>query len=220
MSDIIVATDVIKHFDNGGIKALDGAGLTVAAGEFIAIMGPSGSGKSTFLNMIGGLDRPDSGSVIVDGLELSAQRDLTRYRAETVGFIFQLHNLMAMQTTLENVILPMFETRLTPRQRRKRAVELLELVGLGKRTHSYPPQLSGGERQRVAIARALANSPRIILADEPTGSLDSKNSDKSMDLLTKIWEEENKTLVIVTHEESVGRRAKRIVRMLDGRVTS
>lgn len=220
MSNIIEARDLSKHFEAGRIKALDGANLNVTDGEFVAIMGPSGSGKSTLLNMIGGLDRPDSGSLMVAGQDLTAKRDLTAYRARMVGFVFQLHNLIPAQTAVENVILPMFESRLGRRERRRQALELLELVGIVDRAYGYPPQLSGGERQRVAIARALANSPQIILADEPTGSLDSKSSDKIMDLLTEIWREEKKTLIIVTHEEAIGRRAKRVVRMLDGRVTS
>ncbi|MDP1809721.1 MAG: ABC transporter ATP-binding protein [Actinomycetota bacterium] len=218
MSNIIKARALRKYFDGDRIKALDGIDLDIADGEFVAIMGPSGSGKSTLLNMLGGLDHPDSGCLSVAGQDLMAGRDLTSYRARTVGFVFQLHNLIPAQTALENVILPMFESRLGARERRRQALDLIELVGLGKRAQGYPPQLSGGERQRVAIARALANSPRIILADEPTGSLDSKSGDMIMDLLTDIWGEGKKTLVIVTHEESVGRRAKRIVRMLDGRV--
>ncbi len=218
MNNIIEAHDLRKSFDKGKMKSLDGLSLTIKAGECVSIMGPSGSGKSTLMNMIGGLDKPDSGELIVDGLELSKKRDLTVFRATTIGFVFQLHNLIASQTALENVLLPMFEGSLTAANRRNRARELLDLVVLPGRNGAYPPQLSGGERQRVAIARALANSPKIILADEPTGSLDSKSSQKIMDLLMEIREKENKTLIMVTHEEAIGEQAERVIRVLDGRV--
>ena len=220
MSKIIELNDIRKYYDSGNIKALDGATLSLDNGEFVSIMGPSGSGKSSLLNMIGGLDNPDSGKITVNGVDITNKRDLTNYRAKTIGFIFQLHNLIPSQTSLENVMLPMYESSLKSGQRRLRALELLDQVGLGERVNSYPTQLSGGERQRVAIARALANSPDIILADEPTGSLDSKSSGMIMDLLTKIWEKEKKTLIIITHEEEIGRRAQRIIHMLDGRIAN
>ena len=220
MSKIIEMSDVKKYYDSGKIKALDGATLALDNGEFVSIMGPSGSGKSSLLNMIGGLDSPDSGKINVNGIDITNKRDLANFRAKTIGFIFQLHNLIPSQTSLENVMLPMYEGNLRSGQRRRRALELLEEVGLGERVNSYPTQLSGGERQRVAIARALANSPDIILADEPTGSLDSKSSGMILDLLTEIWEKEKKTLIIITHEEEIGRRAQRIIHMLDGRVAN
>ena len=218
MSDLIEAKYLRKSFDAGAIKALDGVDMTIAEGEFVSIMGPSGSGKSTLLNMIGGLDKPDSGQIIVAGDNITSKRDLTDYRARMIGFIFQLHNLIPAQTVLENVMLPMFEGPLRARQRRQRALELLEMVDLSRRPNSYPTQLSGGERQRVAIARALANSPEIILADEPTGSLDSKSSEMIMDLLIDIHRREKKTLVVITHEEPIAARGERVIRMLDGRI--
>lgn len=218
MNNIIEARGLIKSYEAGRVKALDGLNLEIEDGDFVSIMGPSGSGKSTLLNMIGGLDKPDEGELIVDGQDLTRKRDLTAYRSEMVGFVFQLHNLIPSQTALENVILPMFEGKLKSADRRERALHLLDLVGIADRAQAYPPQLSGGERQRVAIARALANSPKIILADEPTGSLDSKNSAKIMDLLAAIREKEKKTLIMVTHELDIGRRADRIIRMIDGQV--
>lgn len=218
MNNIIEAHDLKKSFDAGKVKALDGLDVSIKAGEFVSIMGPSGSGKSTLMNMIGGLDKPDSGQLIVDGLDLSKQRDLTAFRAMTIGFVFQLHNLIASQTALDNVLLPMFEGNLRAANRRNRARELLALVGIPEREAAYPPQLSGGERQRVAIARALANAPKIILADEPTGSLDSKSSQRIMDLLIEVQEKENTTLITVTHEEDIGEQAERVIRVLDGRV--
>ncbi|TET52602.1 MAG: ABC transporter ATP-binding protein [Actinobacteria bacterium] len=220
MSNFIEIKNIKKSYDFGKIKALDGVNLDITKGEYISIMGPSGSGKSTLLNMIGGLDKPDQGQIIVGGTNITKKRDLTNYRAQKIGFIFQLHNLLPSQTTLENVIAPMYESKLRSKKRRERASELLNLVGLRKRNTSYPTQLSGGERQRVAIARALANSPEIILADEPTGSLDSKSSDMIMDLLAEIWSEEKRTLIVITHEEVIGKRAERIVTMLDGKVES
>ncbi len=218
MNNLIELRAIRKYFDGGKIKALDGATLMIKDGEFVSIMGPSGSGKSTLINMIGGLDKPDSGQIVVDGDDITKARDLTRYRSKEIGFVFQLHNLIPSQTALENVILPMHEGNLKSKQRHERALYLLRQVGLEDRINSYPTQLSGGERQRVSIARALANSPKIILADEPTGSLDSKSSDMIMDLLESIWKEEKKTLIVITHEEIIGKRAERTIRMIDGRV--
>lgn len=218
MNNLIELRAIRKYFDGGKIKALDGATLMIKDGEFVSIMGPSGSGKSTLINMIGGLDKPDSGQIVVDGDDITKARDLTRYRSKEIGFVFQLHNLIPSQTALENVILPMHEGNLKSKQRRERALYLLRQVGLEDRINSYPTQLSGGERQRVSIARALANAPKIILADEPTGSLDSKSSDMIMDLLESIWKEEKKTLIVITHEEIIGKRAERTIRMIDGRV--
>ena len=218
MNNLIEIKDIQKSFDSGRIRALDGLNLKVGKGEYVSIMGPSGSGKSTLLNMMGGLEKPDSGTILVNGEDITKKRDLTDYRSKTIGFVFQLHNLLPTQSALENVIAPMYESRLGSRERWQRALEILKMVGLSQRTGSYPSQLSGGERQRVAIARALANSPEIILADEPTGSLDSKNSERIMDLLIEIWRKEKKTLVVITHEEEIAKRSERIVKMLDGKI--
>lgn len=218
MNNLIEIKDIQKSFDSGRIRALDGLNLKVGKGEYVSIMGPSGSGKSTLLNMMGGLEKPDSGTILVNGEDITKKRDLTDYRSKTIGFVFQLHNLLPTQSALENVIAPMYESRLGSRERRQRALGLLKTVGLSQRTGSYPSQLSGGERQRVAIARALANSPEIILADEPTGSLDSKSSERIMDLLIEIWRKEKKTLVVITHEEEIAKRSERVVKMLDGKI--
>lgn len=203
-----------KSFDGGKIRALNGVDLEVEMGEFISIMGPSGSGKSTLLNMIGALDVPDSGTIKVAGRDLSEERDLSRLRAEEIGFVFQLHNLIPSLTALENVEIPMFAVKHANME--ERAMELLEQVGLGDKADRRPTELSGGERQRVAIARALANKPSIILADEPTGALDSKTSRNILQMLQKLQDEEGVTLVVVTHEPHVAEMASRTIRILDG----
>ncbi len=218
MSNDIEARDLRKSFDKGKIKALDGVDMKIKQGEFVSIMGPSGSGKSTLLNMLGGLDKPDAGKLTVGGVDLTTKRDLTGYRANTIGFVFQLHNLLPSQNVLENIMMPMYEGKVRSKDRKQQAQKLLHMVGLADRENSYPTQLSGGERQRVAIARALANSPDIILADEPTGSLDSKSSAKIMDLLADIGKKEKKTLIVITHEDEIGKRAERIIKMLDGKI--
>lgn len=203
-----------KSFDGGKIRALNGVDLEVDMGEFISIMGPSGSGKSTLLNMIGALDVPDSGTVRVAGRDLSEEKDLSRLRAEEIGFVFQLHNLIPSLTALENVEIPMFAVKHGNME--ERAMGLLEQVGLRDKADRKPTELSGGERQRVAIARALANNPSIILADEPTGALDSKTSRNILQILQKLQEEEGVTLVVVTHEPHVAKMASRTISILDG----
>jgi putative ABC transport system ATP-binding protein len=219
MNDIIYARNIHKHYDNGRITALNGVNLNIAKGEFVALMGPSGCGKSTLLHMIGGLDKPLMGELVVAGHNLIKTRDLTNFRSKTVGFVFQLHNLLPSLTAVENVMIPMHQLRQPERAMRKRALELLDKVGMSGRTLSLSSQLSGGERQRVAIARALANSPVLILADEPTGNLDSKNSVQIMDLLTHVWKTEGSTLIVVTHDVSVAQRAQRVLYMLDGEIS-
>jgi putative ABC transport system ATP-binding protein len=206
-----------KSFEEGRIAALTGMDLTVASGELVAIVGPSGCGKSTLLHLIAALDSPDAGEIRVAGHDLSTRRDLNHYRARHVGMVFQLHNLLPTLTALENVQVPMFELGRSPGERRRRASELLRLVGLEGREHNRPPELSGGERQRVAIARALANEAPILLADEPTGSLDSEAGRRILDLLEELRRERHLTIVLVTHDAGVAARADRIVRMLDGR---
>jgi putative ABC transport system ATP-binding protein len=213
----IRALGLRKSFEGGRIVALDGMDLEIADGEFVAIAGPSGCGKSTLLHLLAGLDLPDAGSIEVAGHDVAAGRELTHYRSRHVGMVFQLHNLIPTLTASENVQLPLFELGLSGRRRRERADRLLALVGLAERAGSRPPQLSGGERQRVAIARALANEPPVLLADEPTGSLDSESGRLVLDLLGELRASRSFTLVLVTHDAAVAARADRIVHMLDGR---
>lgn len=201
------------------MNALDGVSCTVQSGEFVAITGPSGSGKSTLANIIGGLDRPTGGSVTVDGQDLSHVRDrqLSDYRNKHIGFVFQSFNLQGNQTAMENVMLPLVFARMKPHDRKARAKECLEAVGLGDRLKHKPSQLSGGQRQRVAIARALAVKPSIILADEPTGNLDSARGEEIMKLL-KSLNKQGITLLIITHDMSIARQADRIIQIKDGKI--
>ena len=215
--NIIEIKGLKKSYDNGKIKALNGMDLEVKKGEFISIMGPSGSGKSSLLNMIGALDRADEGSIKVAGIDLMKTKKLYEFRSKEIGFVFQMHNLIPNLSVLENVQIPMFETKTSPKDMKKRALELLEAVNLGDKINQKPTKLSGGERQRVAIARALVNHPSIILADEPTGSLDSKTGEVILNLLKDLHSKENVTLVMVTHEPYVGNMAERIVTVLDGK---
>ncbi len=222
MSDAasIDVTDAHKSYEDGRIHALDGMDLHVAAGEYTALVGPSGCGKSTLLHLIAALDRPDEGTIVVAGHDLAHEHDLSHYRARHVGIVFQLHNLLPTLSALENVQMPMFELGVRSSERERRARHLLELVGMEQRQQNRPTQLSGGERQRVAIARALANEPGVILADEPTGSLDSKSGLQVMELLESVSRERGATLVLVTHAPDLALRADRIVQMLDGRVVT
>ncbi len=217
---IVVETKELTKIygDSDGVRALDGATLTIRAGEFVAVMGPSGSGKSTLLNLLGALDRPTSGVCKVNAQDLTQVKDLDRFRSKTVGFVFQLHNLIPTLTSIENVEIPLQEEKMRDAARRARAQKLLTLVGLGDRLHFLPGQLSGGQRQRVAIARALANQPAIILADEPTGNLDSRSTDEIMDLLRQLNRDHGTTFIVVTHNPAVARAADRIVTLRDGRV--
>jgi ABC-type lipoprotein export system ATPase subunit len=223
MSDrpIVVETqDLVKIYGDGAeIRALDGVDLIILKGEFLTVMGPSGSGKSTLLNMIGALDKPTSGTVIVDNEDLATIEDVDRFRARTVGFVFQLHNLLPALTARENVEVPMHGQGLGEREMRQRAETLLNLVGLGDRMDHLPSQLSGGQRQRVAVARALANEPTIILADEPTGSLDTQAGTEIMDLLEDINLNQGTTILVVTHDPKVARRTRRILTMHDGKIS-
>ena len=219
MSELAIsAHGVRKSFEEGRIVALAGMDLEVEAGEFVAIVGPSGCGKSTLLHLLAALDRADAGSIRVGDHDLADASQLTHYRARHVGMVFQLHNLLPSLTASENVQLPLFELGLGARARRERAERLLDLVGLAGRAASRPPQLSGGERQRVAIARALANDPPILLADEPTGSLDSEAGRRVLALLAELRRTRALTIVLVTHDPAVAARADRVVHMLDGRV--
>lgn len=219
-SDIVVEThDLTKVYGDGvEVRALDGVSLSIRAGELIAIVGPSGSGKSTLLNMLGALDRPTAGEIIINGTSLSSVRDIDRFRSQTIGFIFQTHNLIPTLTARENVEVPMYESGLSSRKRRERAQELLGMVGLGKRIEFMPNQMSGGERQRVAIARALANRPAIVLADEPTGNLDTRTTDDIMNLLVELNRTQGTTQIIVTHNHEVACVARRMITFRDGKI--
>lgn len=214
----IEVADLVKTFDEGRTRAVDGVTLTVAQGEFVAITGPSGCGKSTLLHLIAALERPDSGRIVVLGQDIGRGRDLSRYRARTIGLVFQLHNLLANLTAVENVEVPMYELGLGMRERRRRALQLLEVVGLAEKARRRPPELSGGERQRVAIARSLSNDPPILLADEPTGNLDSKAGGNVMEALNAIHHQQGLTIVMVTHDPGIAATADRAITMLDGRI--
>lgn len=220
MSDesIIEIKGLKKSYENGQIKALDGVDLEIKKGECVSILGPSGSGKSTLLNMIGALDRPDEGKIHVAGEDLMEKKDFSKFRSKEIGFVFQLHNLLPNLTVLENVQTPMIETDIPDEEMEKRALEILKSVDLGDRIHQMPTKLSGGERQRVAIARALVNHPSIILADEPTGALDSISQDMILNLLKDIHKKENVTLIMVTHEPYVANSADRSVFVRDGKL--
>jgi ABC-type lipoprotein export system ATPase subunit len=200
------------------VHALDNVNFRIHQAEFVAVMGPSGSGKSTLLNMIGALDKPTTGKVIIDGHDMGKQHDLDSFRAKTVGFVFQMHNLIPTLTALENVIVPMQGQGGSERAHHKRAEKLLAMVGLSDRGHHLPAQLSGGQRQKVAIARALANNPAIILADEPTGNLDSASGDEVLNVFETLHSEHNTTIMIVTHDPRVARRTHRILMMKDGKI--
>ena len=216
---IVETRDLVKVYGDGArVRALDGVNMRIAPGEFVSVMGPSGSGKSTLLNMIGALDRPTDGTVMINGEDLAKVRNLDTFRARTVGFIFQLHNLIPTLTARENIEVPMRGQRISARNRRKRGKELLELVGLAGRMKNLPNQLSGGERQRVAIARSLANQPTIVLADEPTGNLDSQSGGEIIALMHQLNHELGTTFIVVTHDSAVARQTDRILIMRDGLV--
>jgi putative ABC transport system ATP-binding protein len=212
----VLVEHVRKVFEDGRIRALEDVSLRLAPGEFAALTGPSGSGKSTLLNLIGALDRPDAGTIAVDGRAL-ADGDAVGYRASTVGFVFQFHNLIPVLSAAENVQVPMMG-RLGRDERAQRANELLREVGLSGRASAFPPTLSGGERQRVAIARALANDPRLLLADEPTGALDSETGAQIVALLQRLREARGMTILLVTNDRAVAERADRVLELRDGRV--
>lgn len=200
------------------VRALDNVDLTVHEGEFLAVMGPSGSGKSTLLHLLGALDRPSSGRVVVDGQDLASVKRLDHFRSQTVGFVFQLHNLIPTLTARENVEVPLYETMNSRQARRERARKLLAQVGLSDRANHLPNQLSGGQRKRVAIARALANNPALILADEPTGDLDSVSSQEIIALFQALNESLGTTIILVTHDPAIARQAHRVVTLHDGRI--
>ncbi|QJW93897.1 ABC transporter ATP-binding protein [Frigoriglobus tundricola] len=220
-SHLLFADRVAKTYPDGDVHALNGVTLGVRAGQSVAITGPSGCGKSTLLNLLGMLDRPDSGQVLFRGRAVTTRREIDRFRARHIGFVFQSFFLLPTLTARENVQVPMFEgPPRTGRERAQKADELLELVGMAGRARHRPLQLSVGERQRVALARALANDPVLLLADEPTGNLDSDNADKVLDLLSALQKKHNLALIVVTHSQEVADRADRVVKMRDGRIVS
>ncbi|KKM94086.1 hypothetical protein LCGC14_1201790 [marine sediment metagenome] len=202
------------------IKALDEVSLEINNGDFVAIVGPSGSGKTTLANIIGGLDRPDKGKVIVNNMNLSEARDnkLSAYRNKNIGFVFQNFNLQFSYTALENVMVPLIFSKIKPSVRKEQAMYSLKAVGLDDRARHRPSQLSGGQRQRVCIARALVNNPSIIIADEPTGNLDSKKSVEIVKLLKDLNEDKGITVLIITHDKSVASKAKKVMKMIDGKI--
>jgi len=213
----VVVEHVRKAFEGGRIRALEDVSLRIAPGELVALTGPSGSGKSTLLNLIGALDRPDAGTIAVDGAVVDGS-DASEYRARTVGFVFQFHNLIPVLSAAENVQVPMLGRGPGRAERVERAEELLGEVGLVGRTEAFPPTLSGGERQRVAIARALANDPRLLLADEPTGALDSETGDQIVALLQRLRESRGMTILLVTNDRAIAQRADRVLELRDGRL--
>jgi putative ABC transport system ATP-binding protein len=215
----VVVDGVRKAFEAGRITALADASLRLEPGEFVSLIGPSGSGKSTLLNLIGALDRPDAGTIVVDGTPL-AEVDGADYRAGTVGFVFQFHNLIPSLSALDNVQIPMLGRVPGRGEREQRARKLLAEVGLGERASALPRVLSGGERQRVALARALANEPRLLLADEPTGALDSETGAQVLALLERLRADYGMTVLLVTNDGDVAASAARTLRLLDGKVVS
>lgn len=215
---IVVAEGVTKAYDHGRVRALRGVDLCLERGEHVSVVGPSGCGKSTLLHLLGALDRPDEGRVLFEGRDIAGDRRLYRLRARAIGFVFQLHNLLPTLTAVENVEVPLYGLGVGRRERRRRAQARLEDVELLDRSGHRPGELSGGERQRVAIARALVNEPDLVLADEPTGSLDQAAGRAVLDVLERLVEQRGLTLVVVTHDREVAGRAGRLVRMLDGRV--
>jgi len=220
---VIRIEDLVKvyHLGETLVEALRGISFNVMPGEYVAVMGPSGSGKSTLLNLLGCLDVPTEGSYFLDGEDVSQLDDdeLSRVRREKIGFVFQSFNLISQINVLENIEVPLFYQGWNERDSRRRAEQLAQLVGLGDRMHHRPAELSGGQRQRVAIARALANDPRIILADEPTGNLDSKTGQEIMSILDDLVNQ-GRTVVLVTHDRDVASHANRVIMLADGRIVS
>lgn len=215
---VLRAEHVSRTYADGSVTALVDVSLDIRRGEYVAIMGPSGSGKSTLLNLLGALDRPTSGEVYFEGHPLSRLHDLDAFRSQKIGFVFQSFFLLPTLSAVENVQIPMFEGTLPPVQRARKAMELLETVGMSHRADHVPLKLSVGERQRVAIARSLANDPALLLADEPTGNLDSRSGNEVLDLFDRLHRQRGMTLVVITHSREVADRAERIVWIRDGRV--
>jgi len=224
LSALIDIRDVTKTYEMGAetiVHALDGVSLSIEAGDYVAIMGPSGSGKSTLMNLIGCLDTPSTGSYVLKGREISAMNDdeLAQIRNKEIGFIFQTFNLLPRADAVQNVELPLVYSGLARKERKARAEKALDAVGLGTRKHHRPNEMSGGQRQRVAIARALVNDPSILLADEPTGNLDSKTGEEILALMDDLHHGGN-TIILVTHEDELAQHAARVVRLRDGKIVS
>ncbi|MFO0842629.1 MAG: ABC transporter ATP-binding protein [Gemmataceae bacterium] len=215
---VIRCEHVQRQFPDGNVVALRDVNFEIARGEFVAIMGPSGSGKSTLLNLLGGLDQPSSGAIWVDGVKLETSAQLDDLRVNKVGFVFQAFHLLPTLTACENVQVPMFEGPLSSSARKKRAIDLLQQVGMAHRLNHLPTMLSAGERQRVAIARSLANEPLMLLADEPTGNLDTVTGEAILHLFEQLHRDKKMTLVVVTHSPEVGDRAHRLIRLRDGQI--
>lgn len=216
----VVAENLTKVYGEGSlaVHALRGVNLKIKRGDFVAVMGPSGSGKSTLLNLLGALDRPTSGKVYIDGVDIYSLSDdeLAEIRAKKIGFVFQMFNLVPRMTVLKNVMLPLIVNGVPAGEREKKAREMLELVGLGDKAHRRPLELSGGEQQRVAIARALVTEPAIVLADEPTGNLDSKTGAEIVQLMKRLNREQEATFVVVTHDPEVAQETQKIFHLRDG----
>ncbi|MFE7229537.1 ABC transporter ATP-binding protein [Streptomyces sp. NPDC002405] len=216
-------TGVTKRYirGKGVVQALDGIDLTIADGDRLVIQGPTGGGKSTLLQMLGGLDRPTSGQVVLDGTDLAKlpEARLTRVRSESIGFVFQSFNLIPTLTAQENVETALVPLGIKAAERRERAAEALESVGLGERLGHLPSEMSGGQQQRVAIARALVKQPKVLLADEPTGNLDESMRDEIMDVLERMWKEHGLTFVMVTHDSAIAKKAPRLATIRKGRIT-
>jgi ABC-type lipoprotein export system ATPase subunit len=224
MSELIELRDIRKTYHMGEIalEVLRGVSLQVAAGELVALMGASGSGKSTLMNILGCLDHPTSGEYLLDGQEVSrfGPRERARLRNRMIGFVFQSFNLLPRTSAIDNVLMPLTYTRasMTEHQKRERAMELIERVGLADRMDHFPSQLAGGEQQRIAIARSLVNRPRMLFADEPTGNLDSHTSEEILGMFGKLNSDDKITIMLVTHDPNVGRHAQRIIRIKDGMI--
>ncbi len=219
---VIITENLVEEYLLGKVvvPALRGVNLKIKRGEFAVIMGPSGSGKSTLLNLLGGLQKPTGGRVLINGVDLSTlnENQLAIFRRKNVGFVFQAYNLIPTLTAIENVELPMIFYNIPPNERKRRAEKLLHSLGLGDRLHHRPSELSGGEQQRVSIARALANNPEIILADEPTGNLDTKTGRRIMEEIVKVNRDFGKTIVMVTHDPEVAHFGDRIIHIRDGKI--
>jgi putative ABC transport system ATP-binding protein len=219
---VIETIDLTKIYKLNQIKvlAVEKANLKIVDGDFISLVGPSGSGKSTLLRLISGLDKSTSGQIFFKGKDIttSSEAELTKFRKQEIGFVFQLYNLIPVLTALENVELPMIAVGLHREERQKKAIELLEIVGMDKRLHHKPSELSGGEQQRVAIARALSNNPSVVIADEPTGNVDSNTGLRIFNLLYELNEEQNKTIILSTHDQKIAQKSKRLIRIKDGKI--
>lgn len=223
MKTLIKLDNVCKtyHLGHVAVEVLRGLSFDIKQGEFVAIMGPSGSGKSTTMNMVGCLDVPTKGAIYLEGKNIAhlEESELAKIRGRKIGFIFQMFNLIPTLNAMENVSLPMLFQGVEREEREKRAMELLKMIKISERANHKPSELSGGEQQRVAIARALANDPEIILADEPTGNLDTKTGKEIMDLFTHLHKEHKKTMIIITHDANIANYASRIIRLLDGKLS-